>query len=169
MKYCCLHNPNIQWVSEWVSEWVSKWVFYIVPTSRVMQAGTTTIYKVFGMTWTKHHPGIEPIKLLGQCWVPPIVTFTISRGYWGPIQHQGAPSGASYPDLHFRCVPYAMRTLSQEGDYSSHVSLAIVLTMNQGYEKIGTCQRQPAYCIGYWKHPCLRDTVCPYKQYTTIL
>ena len=133
-------------------------MFYIVPTSRVMQTGTTTIYKVFGMTWTKHHPGIEPIKLLAQCWVPPIVTFYNQQGLLRAYSAPGSPIRSSLPvplqgkiriRFHFRCVPYAERTLSQEGDYSSHVSLAIVLTMNQGHEKIGTCHRQPAYCIGY--------------------
>ena len=42
----------------------------------VMQARTTPIFNVlFGMTWTQHQLGIEPIKHLGQCLIPSIVTF----------------------------------------------------------------------------------------------
>ena len=41
----------------------------------IMQVGTTPIVKIVGMTWTQHQLGIEPLKPLGQCWVPPIVAF----------------------------------------------------------------------------------------------
>ena len=52
----------------------------------------------FWYDWTQHQLGIEPIKPLGQCWLPPIVFSKISRGYWGPISHQGVPLGNSTPD-----------------------------------------------------------------------
>ena len=44
--------------------------------------------------WTQHKSGIEPRKLLGQCCPPspPLSSFMISRGSWGPIHHQEPPS-----------------------------------------------------------------------------
>ena len=31
----------------------------------------SAIFNGFGMTWTQHRPGIEPLRPLRQCWVPP--------------------------------------------------------------------------------------------------
>ena len=47
-----------------------------------MQVGTrsTIILNIFGMTWTQHQLGINPTLPLGQCCVPPIVTFYDQQG-----------------------------------------------------------------------------------------
>ena len=68
---------------------------FIVST---MQEGTTPIFKRLWYDWTQQQPGIEPTNPLGQCWVPLLSPFTISRGYWGPIRYQGAPSEAPTPE-----------------------------------------------------------------------
>ena len=64
---------------------------FIVST---MQAGTTSIFKVFGMNGPSTNRESKPQNLLVGA------RFTISRGYWGPICHQGAPSGAPTPHPH---------------------------------------------------------------------
>ena len=37
-------------------------------------------FKNLWYDWTQHQSGIEPVKLLGQCWVSPIVTFYDQQG-----------------------------------------------------------------------------------------
>ena len=63
---------------------------FIVST---MQEETTPIFKRLWYDWTQQQPEIEPTNPLGQCWVPLLLPFTISKGYSGPIHYQGAPSG----------------------------------------------------------------------------
>ena len=67
---------------------------FIVST---MQAGTTPIFNVFGMTGPSSNRESNPQILLVSAGSPLSLPFTISRGYWGPIRHQGAPSGAPNP------------------------------------------------------------------------
>ena len=50
---------------------------FIVST---MQEETTPIFKRLWYDWTQQQPGIEPTNPLGQCWVPPIVTFYDQQG-----------------------------------------------------------------------------------------
>ena len=74
--------------------------YFIVST---MQAGNTPIFNIFGMTgpnsnWESHTQNLL-VGAMSHLSVP----FTISRGYWGPIRHQGAPSGAPTPDPHGEC------------------------------------------------------------------
>ena len=72
---------------------------FIVST---MQEETTPIFKRLWYDWTQQQPGIEPTNPLGQCWVPPIVTFYDQQGllrtYSLPggsirIPHPGSPRG----------------------------------------------------------------------------
>ena len=70
---------------------------FIVST---MQAGTTPIFNVFGMTGPSSNRESNPQILLVSAGSPLSSPFTISRGYWGPIRYQGAPSGAPTPDPH---------------------------------------------------------------------
>ena len=65
-----------------------------------MQAGTTPIFNVFGMTWPSTNRESNPQNLLVDARFPLSSPFTISRGYWRPIHHQGASSGAPTPNLH---------------------------------------------------------------------
>ena len=55
---------------------------------------------VFGMTGPSSNRESNPQILLVSAGSPLSWPFTISRGYWGPIRHQGAPSGAPTPDPH---------------------------------------------------------------------
>ena len=66
----------------------------------VMQAGTTSISKVFGMIWTQHQPGIEPIKPLGHYWVPPTLAFYDQQGLLRAYSPPGNSIGAPTPDPH---------------------------------------------------------------------
>ena len=61
---------------------------------RTMQAGTYPIFKVFGMTGPSSNRESNPQNLLVGARSPLSLPFTISRGNWGPIRHQRAPSGA---------------------------------------------------------------------------
>ena len=70
---------------------------FIVST---MQAGTTPIFNVFGMTGPSSNRESNPQILLVSAGSPLSSPFTISRGYWGPIRYQGAPSRAPTPDPH---------------------------------------------------------------------
>ena len=65
-----------------------------------MQAGTTPIFNVFGMTGPSSNRESNPQILLVSAGSPLLSPFTISRGYWGPIRYQGAPSEAPTPDPH---------------------------------------------------------------------
>ena len=64
-----------------------------------MQAGTTPIFKVFGMTGpsTKHQPGIEPIESLSQCLVPPIVAFYNQQGLLRAYSSPGSSIRSPHP------------------------------------------------------------------------
>ena len=55
---------------------------------------------VFGMTGPSSNRESNPQILLVSAGSPLLSPFTISRGYWGPIRYQGAPSGAPTPDPH---------------------------------------------------------------------
>ena len=55
---------------------------------------------VFGMTGPSSNRESNPQILLVSARSPLSSPFTISRGYWGPIRYQGAPSGAPTPDPH---------------------------------------------------------------------
>ena len=68
--------------------------------SSTMQAGTTPIFNVFGMTGHSSSRELNPQNLLISAGSPLLSPFTISRGYWGPIRYQGAPSGAPTLDPH---------------------------------------------------------------------
>ena len=66
-----------------------------------MQEETTPIFKRLWYDWTQQQPGIGPTNPLGQCWVPPIVTFydqqRLLRNYslpGGSIRspHPGSPA-----------------------------------------------------------------------------
>ena len=70
---------------------------FIVST---MQAGTTHIFNVFGMTGPSSNQESNPQILLVSAGSPLSSPFTISRGYLVSIRHQGAPSGAPIPDPH---------------------------------------------------------------------
>ena len=59
-----------------------------------MQAGTTPIFNGFGMTGPSSNRESNPQNLLVSARSSLSWPFTISRGYWGPIRHQGAPSEA---------------------------------------------------------------------------
>ena len=65
--------------------------YFILST---MQAGTTPIFNVFGMTGPSTNRESNPKNLFVGAGFPLSLPFTISRGYWGPIHHQGAPAGA---------------------------------------------------------------------------
>ena len=65
-----------------------------------MQAGTIPIFNVFGMTGPSCNQELNPYNHLVGAESPLSSPFTFSRGYWGPIRHQGAPSGAPIPDPH---------------------------------------------------------------------
>ena len=73
--------------------------YFIVNT---MQAGTTPIFNVFGMTGPSSNRESNPQILLVSAGSPLSSPFTISRGYWGTIRYQGAPSGAPTPDNIFQ-------------------------------------------------------------------
>ena len=62
---------------------------FIVST---MQAETTPIITVFGMTGPSTNRESNTQILLVSAGSPLSSPFAISRGYWGPIRHQGAPS-----------------------------------------------------------------------------
>ena len=55
---------------------------------------------VFGMTGPSSNRESNPQILLVSAGSPLSSPFTISRGYWGPIRYQGAPSEAPTPDPH---------------------------------------------------------------------
>ena len=55
---------------------------------------------VFGMTGPSNNRESNPQILLVSAGSPLSSPFTISRGYWGPIRYQRAPSGAPTPDPH---------------------------------------------------------------------
>ena len=63
--------------------------YFILSTT---PAGTTPIFKVFGMTGPSTNRESNQQILLVSAGSPLLLPFTISRGYWGPIRHQGAPS-----------------------------------------------------------------------------
>ena len=71
--------------------------YFIVST---MQEETTPILNVFGMTVPSSNRELNAQILLVSAGSPLLSPFTISRGYWGPIRYQGAPSGAPTPDPH---------------------------------------------------------------------
>ena len=71
--------------------------YFIVST---MKGGTTPIFKVFGMTRPSSNRESNPQILLVSAGSPLSSPFTISRGFWGPIHHQGAPWGSPTPDAH---------------------------------------------------------------------
>ena len=68
-----------------------------------MQAGTTPIFNVFGMTAPSCNRESNPQILLVSAGSPLSSPFTISRGYLGPIHHQGAPSGDPPPRIPMGC------------------------------------------------------------------
>ena len=70
-----------------------------------MQEGTTHIFKVFGTTgrstnWESNPQFSFFLNLLGQCWIPPIVSFYDQQGLLRTNRRQGAPSGAPTSDPH---------------------------------------------------------------------
>ena len=71
-------------------------LYFILST---MQAGTTPIFNVFGMTGPSSNRESNQQILLVSAGSPQLLPFTIRRGYWGPIRHQGAPSEASFSHL----------------------------------------------------------------------
>ena len=73
---------------------------FIVST---MQQETTPIFNVYGMTRPSSNRESNPKILLVSAGSPLSSPFTISRGYWGPIRYQEAPSGDPTPDPHGVC------------------------------------------------------------------
>ena len=67
---------------------------FIVST---MQEETTPIFKRLWYDWTQHQPGIEPTNPLGQCWVPPIVTFYNQQGLLRTYSSPGGSIRSPHP------------------------------------------------------------------------
>ena len=86
--------------------------YYLILST--MQAGTTTIFHIvhIGITWTQQQLGIEPTKPLGQCWVPPVVTFYDEQGLLNTYStpgssirgpNSGPPWGHLVKDVEYMC------------------------------------------------------------------
>ena len=75
--------------------------FVVPPSSGVpCKKRPLPFLNVFGMTGPSSNRESSPQILLVSAGSPLSLPFTISRGYWGPIPYQGAPSGAPTPDPH---------------------------------------------------------------------
>ena len=89
------HPVTLYW------HWADQLCF-VVPTSSWvpcnLQAGTNHIFNVFGMIGPSTNRESNPWNHLVSAGSPLSSPFTICRGHWGPIRHQGAPSGAPTPD-----------------------------------------------------------------------
>ena len=77
-----------------------QFCFVVPPSSWVpCKKRPLPFLNVFGMTRPSSNRESNPQILLVSAGSP-LSPFTISRGYWGPICYQGAPSGAPTPDPH---------------------------------------------------------------------
>ena len=77
---------------------------FIVST---MQEETAPIFKGLWYDWTQQQPGIEPTNPLGQCWVPPIVTFYDQDGLLRTYSLPGSSIRSPHPGSP-RCMRNAL-------------------------------------------------------------
>ena len=91
-------------------------LWFVVPPSSWVPCKKRPLpfLNVFGMTGPSSNRESNPQILLVSAGSPLSSPFTISRGYWGPIRYQGAPSGAPTPDPHGAVLTRKRHVLTKE-------------------------------------------------------